>query len=1341
MKPILIYITIFLSVTILNIYTTNGKNLYFNHLNNKEGLSHYSVFSTYQDERGLMWFGTDNGVNLYNGKSIKVYQHERDNPNSLCNNHVLAITGDRNGTIYFGTQTGISAYDIKTEVFKTIFDQHPACLIFEKSLFTAYLNRIYQYDGKKFNILYELPQKDAIINTIHIHNDSILIGTNQNGLFLLHNNKHLTHLIKRGTVTHIFRDSSGKYWISNSRDGIGLHLLENGTIKNIRSNGNDPHSLTSNFTHCSCEDKEGNIWIGTFNGLTEYNSKKKIFTRHEIKEQKGNLSHSSIWSLYCDNQGTIWVGTYFGGINFFNPHNQPYNVYSPSFKEKEGLSSGIISEMTEDNNNNLWICTEGGGLNKYDKTNETFHWYRHNNFINSISHDNVKAVYFDELHNCLWLGTHLGGLNKFNLKTGSFTNYLHDNDNPQSIPSNIVSDIIPYKDKLLLATGNGVGVFDMEKGTCSPLIKNPAEKNLTGPSTELLIDHKGMLWIVNNWHGVFEFNFDSQELIHHKISLNKEDNISEYIINSVYEDSKNRMWFCTSENGVYVYNREKQDFKNFNLKNCGLASNLVYNICETGTEKFFLTTDKGLAILNYQTEQCNNYTNLPLDFLKNNALYQAKDSTIFIGGISGMISIHSSDIYVSNRTYNLFPSRLRVNNQEINVEDNSGILSKSLSYTNEIILKPKQNILHIEYAVTDYIPFSEDKIYYRLKGFSDIWSPLNRQNTVTYTNLSPGNYILEAKAQNQEGKIIAESKLKIKVLPPFYKTIWAYLLYILCLVSIIMYIFKTYKTRIKLQESLKYEQKHAEDIEKLNQTKLRFFTNISHEFRTPLTLIIGQMESLLQMRTFAPVVYNKMLGIYKNCTQLKELINELLDFRKQEQGHMTIKVCEQDIVDFVYEHFLTFEEYARQRKITFEFRKSNEHIPLWFDGKQMQKVINNLLSNAFKHTKDGGMISISVNKRNQEVIIEVSDNGDGIPPKDIKKIFERFYQTEESESLSTGTGIGLALTKGIIELHHGSIEVFSELNEGSTFCVHLKCGNSHFNQEEITTDKKENSLDNYILTDQITPYDKEDYDEIDTKDLPKRKILIVEDNKPLLDMLVEIFKPFYNIITAMNGIEGLDKAQSSLPDIVVSDVIMPKMSGVELCRAIKEDANICHIPVVLLTARNSVEQTIEGLTTGADDYITKPFNINILLARCNNLVNNRIRLQEKFSQQPQASTYVLATNEMDKQFIDQVMDIIEGHIDEVDFKVDALVDRIGISRTRVFNKIKAITGQTPSDFIMTVRLKKAAVMLSSNPELNISEISDKLGFSIPKYFSKCFKEKYNMTPLEYRRKKRDENIK
>ena len=530
--------------------------------------------------------------------------------------------------------------------------------------------------------------------------------------------------------------------------------------------------------------------------------------------------------------------------------------------------------------------------------------------------------------------------------------------------------------------------------------------------------------------------------------------------------------------------------------------------------------------------------------------------------------------------------------------------------------------------------------------------------------------------------------------------------------------------------------KHAQ-IENVTAHKLQFFTNITHEIRTPLTLIVGQVETLLQVQTFTPNIYHKILGIYKNSLQLRELITELLDFRKQEQGHMKIKVSRHNLVNFLYENYLLFLEYASSKQINFKFNKQSDDIEVWYDQKQMQKVVNNLLSNALKHTKAEDTISINVSQENKYVIIEIKDTGTGIAAAEIDKIFDRFYQTERLDSLNTGagTGIGLALTKGIIELHHGTIRVESEPGKGSRFIITLKSGNQHFTEEQIIRDNTDTNIqqqpETIVPTVEILP--DSEWKEEDNKRIEDAKMLIVEDNESIKQMLVGIFETFYQVSTASDGVEALEMIQKDMPSIILSDVVMPRMSGTELCKQIKTDFNTCHIPVVLLTARTAIEHNIEGLKIGADDYITKPFNTNLLISRCNNLVNSRRLLQEKFSKQPQAFAQMLATNPMDKEMLDRAMAIIERHLDNTDFNVNIFAREMGMARTNLFTKLKAVTGQTPNDFILSIRLKKGAVMLRNNPELNITEISDRIGFSSSRYFSKCFKEIYHVSPLAYRK--------
>ena len=856
----------------------------------------------------------------------------------------------------------------------------------------------------------------------------------------------------------------------------------------------------------------------------------------------------------------------------------------------------------------------------------------------------------------------------------------------------------------------------------------------------LYIDKDETLWVSATGEGVYSYRFDTGKLTHYAHNPSIPNTLSNNNVNNIMQDSNGNLWFSTSGSGLDRYRKESNDFENFDMQKDGLSSDCIYEVFESSIQKedLLLITNQGFSQFDYPQKKFYNYgteNGFPLTAVNENALFVTHDGEVFLGGIQGMISFWEKKLHFTPKSYSIILSRLLVNGKEITAGDDTGILEQSIAYTPEISLKADQSMFSIEYATSNFIPANRNEIVYRLEGFSDEWNHTDRKQTlITYTNLNPGKYTLVIKS---DGDGIEEARLLIRVLPPWYETWWAYLIYTICTVSLLWYLIQNYNSRIKLRESLKYEKKHIEDLEALNQSKLRFFTNISHEFRTPLTLIVGQVETLLQVQTFTPNIYHKILGIYKNSLQLRELITELLDFRKQEQGHMKIKVSRHNLVNFLYENYLLFLEYASSKQINFKFNKQSDDIEVWYDQKQMQKVVNNLLSNALKHTKAEDTISINVSQEDKYVIIEIKDTGTGIAAAEIDKIFDRFYQTERLDSLNTGagTGIGLALTKGIIELHHGTIRVESEPGKGSRFIITLKSGNQHFTEEQIIRDNADTNIqqqpETIVPTVEILP--DSEWKEEDNKRIEDAKMLIVEDNESIKQMLAGIFETFYQVTTASDGVEALDIIQKDMPSIILSDVVMPRMSGTELCKQIKTDFNTCHIPVVLLTARTAVEHNIEGLKIGADDYITKPFNTNLLISRCNNLVNSRRLLQEKFSKQPQAFAQMLATNPMDKEMLDRAMAIIEQHLDNTDFNVNIFAREMGMARTNLFTKLKAVTGQTPNDFILSIRLKKGAVMLRNNPELNITEISDRIGFSSSRYFSKCFKEIYHVSPLAYRK--------
>ena len=941
----------------------------------------------------------------------------------------------------------------------------------------------------------------------------------------------------------------------------------------------------------------------------------------------------------------------------------------------------------------------------------------------------------------MWIGTHLGGLNKLDLQTNRFTIYRMKAGDPASLPSDIVRDIVPYKDKLVIATQNGVCLFSPSTGSCRQLFKETKEGRNIGMVASLCFDKNGTLWIAATGEGVYSYRFDSGELTNYSHNPATPNSLSNNNINNITLDSSGNLWFSTSGSGLDRYREESNDFENFDVQKDGLSSDCIYEVFESSIQKgsLLLITNQGFSQFDYPHKKFYNYgteNGFPLTAVNENALFVTHDGEVFLGGIQGMISFWEKKLHFTPKSYSIILSRLLVNGKEVLPGDETGILEQSICHTPKISLKSDQSMFSLEYATSNFIPANRDEIVYRLEGFSDEWNHTYRQQTlITYTNLNPGKYTLIIKSQ-RDG--IEEARLQILVLPSWYETWWAYLIYTVITISLFWFLIQNYNSRIKLRESLKYEKKHIEDLEALNQSKLRFFTNISHEFRTPLTLIVGQVETLLQVQTFTPNIYNKVLGIYKNSLQLRELITELLDFRKQEQGHMKIKTSKHNLVEFLYENYLLFLEYASSKQINFNFIKQTDDIEVWYDQKQMQKVINNLLSNALKHTKAEDTITIKVSQEQDHAIIEIKDTGSGIAAAEIDKIFDRFYQTEHLDSLNTGagTGIGLALTKGIVELHHGTIRVESEPGKGSSFIITLKLGNQHFTEEQIVKEDVESTIqqptDVFVPSVEVLP-DTAWKEEENNKRIEDAKMLIVEDNESIKQMLVSIFETFYQVTTASDGEEALEKVREEMPSIILSDVVMPRMSGTELCKRIKTDFNTCHIPVVLLTARTAIEHNIEGLKIGADDYITKPFNTNLLISRCNNLVNSRRLLQEKFSKQPQAFAQMLATNPMDKEMLDRAMAIIERHLDNPDFNVNIFAREMGMARTNLFTKLKAVTGQTPNDFILSIRLKKGAVMLRNNPELNITEISDRIGFSSSRYFSKCFKEIYHVSPLAYRK--------
>ena len=749
--------------------------------------------------------------------------------------------------------------------------------------------------------------------------------------------------------------------------------------------------------------------------------------------------------------------------------------------------------------------------------------------------------------------------------------------------------------------------------------------------------------------------------------------------------------------------------------------------------------------MDYGNRDAVNYrvgNEIPLNAINVNSLHIAESGRIFIGGTDGLVEFCEKDVKSRSDEYGILPTKLYINGNEVKPGDSSKALTGDISTAETIVLHPECRTFMLQYTVTDYLPYGNDEQEFRMVGLSDKWQPA-RSRMLSYSYLKPGTYELQIRSRHQtDGIPTAFCSVKIKVLAPFYRTWIAYSVYLLLITGLVWLIAAQYRKRIMIKTALEYEQAHVKEVEELTQNKLRFFTDVSHEFRTPLTIVLGQIEVLMQKENLNAGLQNALFKIYKNCSGLKELATELLDFRKQEQGYMSIKAHKQDLVAFLRNHYQTFASVASHKRIAYEFINREDTIILWFDERLMWKVMNNLISNAFKHTPDNGEIKVFVYQEDSEAVIEVVDNGEGIPQEDLQRIFDRFYRSDrKSDNEDVGSGVGLALTRGIVELHHGVIEVRSKQGIQTVFTVRLKLGDDVFTEKQKRTDRETSEVYTGSISSEslmLLPTELSCVSGVeDSKnDVQSATMLIVEDNKDLCETIVSLFSPYYRIVTAFNGRDALDMMASETPDIVLTDLKMPGVSGIELCRAVKGNPDTLHVPVIILTAKNDDAAIAEGYKAGADDYVVKPFNPQILFIRCNNLINSRRNMWNYFSREPSAAIPACETvyNLRDRAFLDKVTNLVHDRMGHEEFDVDELVHEIGMSRTKFFNRMREVSGQTPSEFIKNMRLEEAARLLVEDPFLNVTEISDRVGFNSPQYFRKCFKEKYSLTPNEYREK-------
>ena len=1330
-------------------------NFHFKHLSAVDGLSNSSVIAMEQDKLGQMWIGTRNGLNKYNGTRFDVFKNEPSDSTTLSNSDILSIKEDSDGYIWVGTYNGLNRYDPVKNLFKRYYQtKSPNSLcnnvvicikeMDNGEIWLGTANGISIYDKEK-DAFKNIPYLEGNISSLPYKNVQRIFVDSKKDIWI-GTSGGLAKLTGRNGDRFEFKQFK---WKKDSQElfiqdiieplpnTLGLATKYHGYILfdtdqkkfEIPKYPGIPNSTDVRVLQRS---NDGSIWLGTTNGIKIIGPEGKVWDVKNNRNQTAGLSQNFIKSIFKDINGSIWAGTYSGGVNIWDKSNENFVNFTNS-----DINNNVVTAIVSDENSNLYFGTEGGDVtilnpkkNKIDNLNVTN--------TNEFRPNNIQTMLLSG-KSMLWVGVLNYGVYVYDIHTKKILNNIITDELLEYVQNTGVYSIKEGKDGIywLGTFGKGLVRYDLKNRSFRVFGKTLGEEpNLsTNIIKTILIDKSGSIWA----GGLGGLNF---------IRFNDEGsfNVSYYFvgefsgddIKTIFEDSNHQIWVGTKTIGLQKFNGSTFERVALDQQN---PISTIYTIIEDAQGYLWLSCDRGIVKYDSREKTAVIYDQRDIlstnDFSPNSGLRSA-GSRLYFGGAEGVTSFDPEKLVRNTYAPKVILSDLQIRNQSVPIQGDKEILTKSIAFSEEITLSYDNANFSINYAIPNFINPNNNQYAYRLIGLDDSWTYTNKTEAF-FTLQKPGDYMFEVKGANNDGVWNeTPATLNITVKPAPWKSNWAYTIYGLLLVSALYGLYTIMKSKAKLKQDLRWEQLENERKEETNKAKLQFFTNISHDFRTPLTLISGPLQQILADYKGSSIMYKKLLVIESSANHLLQLINRLMDFRKLEDHQSKLRAAEGNIVKFLQEIYLSFSEFAQDQGYTYTLDCSHEKILVYYDRPKLEQVFYNLISNAFKFSPPAATIAIEVKKDTNNIYITIKDTGIGIKEEYRNKVFDRFFEIPSDNNIKNdynkGTGIGLSIVKNIIELHKGSIIVKSNEPQGSIFEITLPLGNDHLSEEEIISDFKF-SDDIVQYTSQLSPKELALQDSLDKiivdKDLPV--ILVVEDNEQLRSFFKNLLIKDYKVLEAENGKEGLIKAQKHIPDLIISDVIMPEMVGTELCAQIKQNISTSHIPVILLTARTSLIYKFEGLESGADDYISKPFNITEFKLRVKNLLESTQRLKDKFSSETGLLPNELTVSTLDENLLKKAMDIVEENIANIEFDIPAFCRELGVSRTILFSKIKAWTNFTPNEFINEIRLKRAALFLEKY-EINISEVSYKVGFRDPKYFSKCFQKKYGETPSKYGKK-------
>ena len=1355
-------------VCIIKTAVAQNSQYQFSHLDITDGLSNNQVNCIYKDTKGFIWFGTMAGLNRYDGYKFKIFKNNIRDTTSLSDDFIINIMEGPFNKLWVQTRNGLNIYDPLTERFERNINRTLSNLSIPGNSINnikkdKYGNfwflhptlGVYKYSpNAKKTIHFE--HKTGDTTSLYADNPTDLSEDLNGDILLIYQNgiiekiNHHTNKIDQRiyavnkifsneqSTFRIFIDRQNDLWVFNVNNPHGIFYLnlKRNIVKHINTTSAGSR-LNSDVVTNIIQDDKNTIWIATDNGGINLLNKNGFTIQYLVKREDNNksLAQNATISLFKDNTGIVWIGTVKEGISYYHGDIIKFPLYKHYSSDPSSIAYDDINKFAEDKKGNIWIGTNGKGLIYFNWKDGTFTSFLHNAAnANSLANNVIVSLCVDH-ENKLWIGTYFGGLDCYDGKT--FTHYRHNDAIPNSISDNSIYEIMEDSShRLWIGTLNGgLNLLEPGRQTFKHYKKDSPGSILNNYISGLAEDEDQNIWISTSY-GINVLLNKSHKFIYYLADPKNGNSLINDNVTNLTEDSRHLFWIAT-RNGLSIFDKSKRQFTNLR-KEDGLPDNAILDILEDDNHNMWVSTPNGLSNiivqqqngkLKFRFENYNETDGLQGRVFNENASLKTKSGELVFGGPHGFNIFNPSSIKLNKGAPNLILTDFQLYNKSINAGDTLNghvVLSKSITETQNITLKYNESAFSIEFADLNFFSPGKSKLEYKLDGLDKEWITSDtRIRKATYTNVDAGNYVFRVRASNAERVPNTDSlTLNIKVLPPFWKSPIAYVIYVFSIIGILYYIRKQGIKKIETRFEIERERKEAKDKHELDLMKIDFFTNVSHEFRTPISLIMAPVEKMLKQADDNNS-RRKLQLIHENAKRLLNMINQLLDFSKIAVKKLQLDLHEADIIKSIKEACDLFIDVADKKHIRFSFRCDIESEFVFFDQDKIEKVLFNLLSNAIKFTSDYGIVGVEAklletdSKEMTLLEIRVKDSGIGIPVEKHNKIFERFFQNDMPASLiNQGSGIGLSITKEFVDLMGGIVSVESEPGKGSCFIVRLPLKKSGMN-----------SLTGVENVPQEV--------EVPKPDMPRQEkrnknitILIVEDNPDFRAYLKDDLRHLYTIAEAANGKEGWQKALALHPDLIISDINMAEIDGIDFCKKIRSDKRTEHIPFILITAFTGDEKQLTGLETGANDYLSKPFNFEILRFKVHNLIKNQQVVKETYQRQIDAKPGNLEIETPDTIFMKKLLTVIEENIPNAGFSVELLSSHMNMSHGALYNKVFKLSGKTPVEFIKTVRLKRAVQLLLTK-QFTITEIAYQVGYNDAKYFSKVFKAEFLVTPSQY----------